>query len=762
MRGLRPRDCYDCRCVICSSMSFQCGDCKAADDRTFAAAKANHCSAAKAERAREKKKVVRKSNSDLPDSSSDEGDGDVELFSEDCVGARVFLCSTHSTLYTCKGTVIKCTKVMKLGKATMHYDVRKDVGGVLYNVPGPFVYSLIQSEAGMETAAVQGPAEYKFNVGSAVLGWRGFSGLCPQPQMAEVTGAGVVVSVAIDCFGHPCFYEIKLEKGTKLEDLFWFDALNCLSGPLSAQPLALRHLVANHARYRARTAAGKDAETQLVPMGDQIMKMRKHLAMPAPPGDGTPPVAATGGTAAAPAPSATAAAPSDQARPPAAATAGAAAAPALSATKHARPPAIGESGDAPYSSAAAPAGDASTPPNSPPAAATASSTAAALSRVAAPSSNAPPPAASAPASDARKRTCKDCKEPFPWQARVTLCPNCDVKEIVYREPGGSGGGDDDDGADGGYVSTSASSSGSDRVPAGTKRGRQFRPGEKELLPIMYIIACDSPYTHQRNSQKVAWTNALKHCHKKKIAVAATAYRQLRCWCDKVCEAHYKLAMYKVRASGNAEDVPKATIIDTVSQDWADYQLRCGKLSVINKEHAQIIRTACTTTSMTVQELSNVIAKARTKHDAVARTKAKNAPADASASFSPTSNAPSSGSARGNVAITRTNLQTALAELNKPLDLSAFFASAQAPAPPGLAEFAAALVELERRTFPGDMARGGPKLEAHAATIMLRLGIETVAELALCPAGSESQVGLAVLPQLRLKGVMDAQRILSDD
>ena len=100
-------------------------------------------------------------------------------------------------------------------------------------------------------------------------------------------------------------------------------------------------------------------------------------------------------------------------------------------------------------------------------------------------------------------------------------------------------------------------------------------------------------------------------------MAATEYRQMRAWCNKICEKHHSDMLETIGKSGTAE-LPEPTIIETVSVDWAQYQLRSGKVSKIISAHAKIIRDACVPTSTTIPILS--AASASRKHNAVQQTR----------------------------------------------------------------------------------------------------------------------------------------------
>ena len=75
-------------------------------------------------------------------------------------------------------------------------------------------------------------------------------------------------------------------------------------------------------------------------------------------------------------------------------------------------------------------------------------------------------------------------------------------------------------------------------------------------------------------------------------------------------------------------------------------------------------------------------------------------------------------------------------------------------------FSAALLQLEERAFPQDLAVCGTKLGPHAGTIMTRFGVSSVPEFSLLSEDCEKQLGLPVLAAHRLTGILAADRSLA--
>jgi hypothetical protein len=669
-------------------------------------------------------------------------------------GTPVFLCSTASVDHTVAGFVRD--SVDSSDAPYRVYDVALEFGGTRYKVPYQFVYRTLSTAGDVG----DGSPKTIIRVGDRCWGFQGFNGMHPSPQGGLVFGQGVCLSIAVDRWRHPCFYLVRLDKSHLIASIhhtdFWFASFYCVPHNASA---ILQGYCANHAKSYKRVRGARDPPSQIVPMRLQIETFFHHFdeaQFNDPPNPAPSASAQVQNTAPArPAPSAIAAPP-----PPAQATAPPAPAPEPSSSETGS---VSSSSSESESEAESSSDESEAPAaEAPGAAAAAPRSAPAASGTASP---APAPSAAPAASrSGKQRKCKSCQAEFPWVARQMLCDDCRPQS----------GNDDEDGS-------SSSASGQDGTRA-LKRGTKFTPHDKELHPIMYIIASDCPYTHEKNGQKKVWTTALKTCHANGYAKAATKFRQLRTWCNKICAAHYQKQMTSLKASGNAADIPVATILDTVTSDWVDWNLKMGTLSVVNKKHAQIIRDACVTTSQPVAQLANAIATARVKNNAVLRTQqAVTASTGSSArpaaggggagaggagggahgvSQSPTSKAP---------APNRALLASHLTALNEPFNMDQalqLFTAAQAAqaaqAPPGLETFTADLIRLEEATFEEDIRLGTTtqKLGIHALTIMTRLGVSNVAELRHLPDNSEQNLGLPVLAQHRLRGVLAAQRQLS--
>jgi hypothetical protein len=355
-----------------------------------------------------------------------------------------------------------------------------------------------------------------------------------------------------------------------------------------------------------------------------------------------------------------------------------------------------------------------------------------------------PPTAPQVEPQRRQRKCKDCGTMFPFVARKTLCENCGVQP-PSRAPR--------DESDSGTGSSSSDSDITAQVPGAVpgrkrKRARKFKPKEAQVGDILLVIAADCPYTHQRDSQKACFVKALRHMHKESLAQECTHWRQLKAWCDKMCEVHYNEAIATRNKSGNAEDIPKVSVLDTVAADWAEYHLRSGKTSKLNKKHAEIIRNMCIQTSTTVPDFAKAIASGREKHNAIMRTNRSN-------SCTPLlSSSPSTHLTHLSPPIARPNrdtLATALQMAMEPL---------HARAPPISAEkvqkFTADIVALERRTQQNRGSEFSSRLEGYVVTIMEKLGVECVADLDELEEGQEAAAELPVLVANRFRAILRAR------
>jgi hypothetical protein len=344
----------------------------------------------------------------------------------------------------------------------------------------------------------------------------------------------------------------------------------------------------------------------------------------------------------------------------------------------------------------------------------------------------------------RQRKCKDCGRLFPFVARKTLCGQCGVQPPAQSHDSAEG-------------SSASSSSDSDTAPpvAGTKRKRatKFNPQDTQVVAILYVIAADCPYTHHRDSQKACFAKALKQLHKERIALECGSGRQLKAWCDKVCELHHTAQLATVNRSGNAADIPKATVMDTVAADWAEYHLRSGKTSKQNKKHAEIIRKMCLQTSTTVPDFAKAIASGREKHNAITRTMQSNSGTpSARVSSSPSTPAPGTAQpfspphGRPN----RDTLGQALQALMDPAQgRTTQIASGT------LQKFTEDLVALERESQAGRGTEFCSKLESHVVSIMEKLGVETVADFNELEEGQEAAADLPIVATNRLKAIVRA-------
>jgi hypothetical protein len=345
----------------------------------------------------------------------------------------------------------------------------------------------------------------------------------------------------------------------------------------------------------------------------------------------------------------------------------------------------------------------------------------------------------------RLRNCKDCGASFPWVARVTLCNACGV-----QKPRNTSQHSDSEDAE----SSASSSTSSDHHPVhlegGRKRARKFTPHKNQVLDIFMVIAADCPYTHQRDSQKHCWTKALKCMHRKNLAEECTKYRQLKAWCDKICETHHRDVMANLNKSGVA-DVTQPTVLDTVACDWAEYNLRTGKASKINKKHAEIIRASCVTTSTTVPEFAARIASGREKHNAIARTASASQPRtsqNGTTSASPLMSPPPAQRP------TRQYISDALQAITAPLPGTVPTADASVTA-----EFAKALVEREKQLYPENFVS---RLEQYVPVIMQTLGVQCVADFDELEEGQEAACGVPsgpvpVISMNRFKKVLHSFR-----
>jgi hypothetical protein len=338
---------------------------------------------------------------------------------------------------------------------------------------------------------------------------------------------------------------------------------------------------------------------------------------------------------------------------------------------------------------------------------------------------------------------------FPFVARVTLCPQCGVQR---RTNAGNDGRESDSGS---------SSENEDNAPGpGGKRRRapKFTPEPTEFATILYVIAVDCPYTHQRDSQKQAWDKCLKELHKKGHAKQCTHHRQLKAWCNKICEIHHNAVLAQQTKSGVGEEIPKATILDTVSADWAEYQLRSGKASKLNKKQAEIIRQMCTQSAVPLPEFAAAIASGREKHNAVQRTTLAN-------SRSPTLEG--HGAAAGTPAATPQRPSTPLNINRETLRQAMTFITT----PPSdairqpiidseaVAKFKEELVALERAVHesgPHASRAFVSRLDPHVPLIMAKLGVECVADLDELKEGQENACDIPVLAMNRLKAILAAR------
>jgi hypothetical protein len=350
----------------------------------------------------------------------------------------------------------------------------------------------------------------------------------------------------------------------------------------------------------------------------------------------------------------------------------------------------------------------------------------------------------------RQRKCKECGGMFTFVARKTLCDNCGVQPYTAPKRRAT---QDQDGSSSGSDSDSSSSSTAGDAAQGTgpvgmqrKRAAKFTPAAKEVVAILFAIAADCPYTHSRDSQKKVFKKCLKFCHANNLIKECLQGRQLKRWCDKVCEENYKV-MQQTRSQSGLGEMPKATVLDTVTEDWADFALRSGKISKVNKRHAEIIRQACTSTSTPVQTFAQEIASGRERHNAIMRTTGSS-----SQSTAPSVTSPQNSSAAPSM---RQSPREQFAQAMQSVHVFAGQQHGTTTVPEGFDAFKAALVECERHSFPGPS-----KLEAHVASIMTKLGVSCMEELSEVQDGQEAACNLPVLHTNRLKAIISAQKGLS--
>jgi hypothetical protein len=236
-------------------------------------------------------------------------------------------------------------------------------------------------------------------------------------------------------------------------------------------------------------------------------------------------------------------------------------------------------------------------------------------------------------------------------------------------------------------------------------------------------------------------------HQQQLALECTHGRQLKAWCDKLCETHHKECLAAQNKSGNADDIPKATVLDTVAADWAEYHLRSGKTSKLNKKHAEFIREMCVKTSISIPEFANRIASAREKHNAVERTNAKNAGTPVVVSASPLSTTPKH--------IGRVTRETLNAAISAALDPNPRLPSCPGVSDEVVANFTAELVAAEMQVYTAPDCVS--KLEAHVPTIMRKLGVACLKDFDELEEGQEDLCDLPVLAMNRLRAVLRARR-----
>ena len=459
------------------------------------------------------------------------------------VGARVFVCSTATSEFTNKGTVTAKQFNAHVGDRSQSwfYDIRKDVGGHFSGVHHLQVYKLVEEACIDERPQLR---QHEQGLGDLCIGYRGFCGLYPDPGANEVNGPGSVISIAYDVFGHPCFYELRMESTYRSDtDAYWFNARNVVPQDASIQMKRFVALQTQHRRRRpcSGTPGGfDDMITQTRGMLDIVALERQHVAPVAAP---TPAPAA----ASAPAP---AAAPT--------------------------PPLV------------------PVPPTPP------------LATV-----PLTPGATAATDNDSESKARSGSNSGSSSDSSGSRTPGNTAPTAAAGAANAAGATKNGEGEAGSESSCSSSTGGK------RKRGRKFTPNKEHVFGIMYVIASNSPYTHERNSQKHIWSKVIEECCKQGMVAAATEYRQMRAWCNKICEKHHSDMQETIGKSGTAE-LPEPTIIDTVSEDWAQYQLRSGKVSKIISAHAKIIRDACVSTNTTIPILS--AASASRKHNALQRTR----------------------------------------------------------------------------------------------------------------------------------------------
>jgi hypothetical protein len=353
----------------------------------------------------------------------------------------------------------------------------------------------------------------------------------------------------------------------------------------------------------------------------------------------------------------------------------------------------------------------------------------------------------------RLRKCKDCGSMFPFVARITLCPECGVQRRTA-----SAGNE-------GRESDSGSSSDNDEAPGpGGKRRRapKFTPEQSEFATILYVIAVDCPYTHQRDSQKQAWDKCLKELHKEGQAKQCTHHRQLKAWCNKICEIHHNAVLAQQTKSGVGEEIPKATILDTVSADWAEYQLRSGKASKLNKKQAEIIRQMCTQSAVPLPDFAAAIASGREKHNAVHRTTLANSRSPTLEGHGAAAGTPAATPQRPStpVNVNRDTLRQVMTSLMTPPALHSDAVRQPTFDSEAVAKFKEELVALERAVHesgPHASRAFVSRLDAHIPLIMAKLGVECVPDLDELNEGQENACDIPVLAMNRLKAILAARR-----
>jgi hypothetical protein len=288
-----------------------------------------------------------------------------------------------------------------------------------------------------------------------------------------------------------------------------------------------------------------------------------------------------------------------------------------------------------------------------------------------------------------------------------------------------------------------------------KRAPKFTPKVQEVVAVLFTIAADCPYTHERDSQKKVFKKCLKFCHRNNLITECVHPRQLKAWCDKICETNYAV-MQKARNQSGVGEIPKPTVLDTVTSDWADFQLKSGKISKVNQKHAEFIRQACVSTSTPVSTFAAEIASVRQRHNAITRTAASTS-SSAHSLLSPVADG---ASASSTTPVVRPREAFAAAMLTLGAGAPArqgcdTFRQETATPPEGFETFRAQLVACELQTFGG-----ASKLDVHVATIMNKLGVSNMEELREVGDGQEAACNLPVLHTNRLKAIIAAQKSFS--